>query len=169
MSSNITEYKVILAEKVIENTFFRFRFHWLGAKLSRFLYLQGLTLIILIKLGKIQWFRDLMDRRLLPAWRTWFQLKMFLSCWMTICMSGSIRRKSRNHLIYSTQNPWSAGGCHEYDFVYSNQPIFQWYSLLNYELKYNCKIDSWLICKSWRFILVGRFSPGSDFTWSFTW
>ena len=46
MPYNVTEYKVILVAKVLKNTFFRFRFHWLGAKLSWFSYFQGLTLAI---------------------------------------------------------------------------------------------------------------------------
>ena len=31
-----------------------------------------------------------------------------------------------------TFNPQSAGDCHEYEFLYSNQPIFRWYSLLTF-------------------------------------
>jgi len=48
MPNKATEYKVILTEKVLEKTFFKFPFHWLGAKLSRFSYFQGLTLVITI-------------------------------------------------------------------------------------------------------------------------
>ena len=47
MSSNVTEYEVILAEKVLENTFSDFDFIDLErSSYSRFSYFQGLTLLL---------------------------------------------------------------------------------------------------------------------------